>query len=239
MHTLAATMLAPVLRGAARRALVGRNRCRLKTEQGRFTRRDVDLVLVTTWRLFDELSPALRQEVTMGARINLMLACVTLSFHRALIAHGTERPYATELVGDAAWVVYRRWGAVPRLISRFQTADPVGRLRIATNLFRRFPFNPPSYVMRDTEARDAVVFDVLRCPIAEYFRDQGEADVCVGTWCNLDYPLAETWGGHLVREQTLAAGATRCTFRWEPGAAAAGETSRRSTPDAAKTYGER
>jgi ubiquinone biosynthesis protein len=181
---------------------------------GRFTKRDVRQLLAATWRTFDELSPALPREVTLGARMNLTFACVTLSFHRALLACGTERSYATELVGDAAWVVYRPWGTVPRLVSRLGAREPLARLRLATNLFRRFPFGPPSYVMRDVAAPDVVAFDVLRCPIAEYFSAHGDADVCVGTWCNLDYALAEAWGGRLVRPRTLAGGASRCDFRW-------------------------
>lgn len=214
-----AKLCAPLLRGAARRALVGRSRCRLAPERGRFTRSDVDHLLAATWRSFDDLAQDLPGEETLGARMNLAFACLTLSFHRALVAQGIERAYATELVGDAAWVIYRRWGSVPRLLSRLRSRDPLQRLRVATGLFRRFPFNPPSYVMRDAAAQDAVVFDVLRCPIAEYFRARGEVDVCVGTWCNLDYPLAESWGGRLVRPQTLAGGAERCDFRWEPAAA--------------------
>ncbi|MEW6270184.1 MAG: L-2-amino-thiazoline-4-carboxylic acid hydrolase [Thermodesulfobacteriota bacterium] len=219
-----ARALAPALRLAARRALIGRARCRTAPERGRFPRGDVDELLRATWRTFAELSPSLPLEPTLGARMNVALACLTLSFHRALSACGVERAYATELAGDAAWVVYRRWGDAARLVSQLRTADPHRRLRIATGLFRRFPFGPPGYVMRDVASPDAVAFDVLRCPIAEYFRAHDATDVCVGTWCNLDFALAESWGGRLVREGTLAGGATRCDFRWQPVPAASSAT---------------
>lgn len=170
MHALA-TIFAPVAGVVARRALVGRSRSRVEPEGGRFTRGDVRRLMTATFRIFGELSPRLHREATPGGRMNLTLACLTLSFHRG-----------------------------------------------------RFPFDPPAYVMRDAEARDAIVFDVLRWPIAEYFRDQEATDVYTGTSCDLDHALAEAWGGRLVRKETLAGGAPRCDLRWEPTAPAAVRT---------------
>ena len=60
------------------------------------------------------------------------------------------------------------------------------------------------------------VFDMVRCPVAEYFRSHDLADLCVQTWCNLDFPLATQWGGAtLERTETLAGGGRRCDFRWK------------------------
>jgi len=33
--------------------------------------------------------------------------------------------------------------------------------------------------------------DVVKRPIADYFRGQGAVDLCSASWCNLDYALAE------------------------------------------------
>jgi hypothetical protein len=44
-----------------------------------------------------------------------------------------------------------------------------------------------------------------RCPVAEYLGSRGAADLCAGSWCNLDYALAEMWGGTLERSGTLVA----------------------------------
>lgn len=59
-----------------------------------------------------------------------------------------------------------------------------------------------------------LVFDCLRCPVAEYFVRHGEGDLCYATFCRLDFPLAEQWGGRLERAGTLAIGAPVCDFRW-------------------------
>jgi ubiquinone biosynthesis protein len=59
-----------------------------------------------------------------------------------------------------------------------------------------------------------VAFDVRRCPVAEHFRAEGLSQLCVESWCNLDYAVAEKWGARLERTTTLAEGAERCDFRW-------------------------
>jgi hypothetical protein len=50
---------------------------------------------------------------------------------------------ATEVVADTAWLVYRKWGKVPWLFARFATRNPLRRLRICTDRFRRFPSMRP------------------------------------------------------------------------------------------------
>lgn len=72
------------------------------------------------------------------------------------------------------------------------------RLRIATDLFRSFPFGEPGYLWEDVEGPSYVIgFDCVRCLVAEFFDRHDESELCVNTWCNLDFPLAEKSGsGH-------------------------------------------
>ena len=51
-------------------------------------------------------------------------------------------------------------------------------------------------------------------PVAEFFAQHDASELCVNTWCNLDFPLAEKWGGRLSRTGTIAMGKERCDFRW-------------------------
>jgi hypothetical protein len=78
----------------------------------------------------------------------------------------------------------------------------------------RFPFNSPGYIARRVPTDDGIAFDMIRCPVARYFRAYGAGDVCVGSWCNLDYALAEMVGRKMVRTKTLAAGDACCDFRF-------------------------
>jgi ubiquinone biosynthesis protein len=207
-------LLRPWVRSAARSAIAGRSRSRADSTAGRFTRKDVDQLLRAAWANFNRLSPRLQREPTLGSRQSMMLACLTLSMLQALLAEGIERGYAIELIGDACWKVYAQWGQIPRLLSRVSTRDPAKRMRMSVNMFLRYPFNQPGYRYRDIAEPRGRALDMLRCPVADYLAANGAADLCVGTWCNLDYPLARMWGGELERHGTLAGGAKRCDFRF-------------------------
>ena len=58
-------------------------------------------------------------------------------------------------------------------------------------------------------------FNVYRCPVAEYFASQGLSNLCVSTFCNLDYPLADVWDVILERPNVLAEGAKYCNFKFK------------------------
>ena len=51
--------------------------------------------------------------------------------------------------------------------------------------------------------------------MAEYFRAKAASGLYVGTWCNVNFALAELWGGWLERTKTHAAGDPRCDFRFK------------------------
>ena len=102
----------PLVAGAARKVLVGRSRARQSPDRARFTRADVDGLLSAAWLSYAEGVGNLPAEPTVGSRMNVRLACFTMSFFNALLAIDTERGYAIELVADAAWRVYRLWSSV-------------------------------------------------------------------------------------------------------------------------------
>ncbi len=81
----------------------------------------------------------------------------------------------------------------------------------------QLPVRAPSYEWRDVQRPDgAVAFDCVKCPVAELLASHNASELCVQTVCRLDFPLAETWGGHLKRTGTIASGAPRCDFSWLP-----------------------
>jgi ubiquinone biosynthesis protein len=172
-------------------------------------------ILEEAWERYYELEPDLPVEQTLGATFTTHLAIATLAIYRALRARGAEKDEAYRLIYDAGWRLYTRMGEPPLLLASATTRAPVKRLRIATDLFRTFPFGEPGYLWQDVDdTPHAVGFDCLRCPVAEFFARHGESELCVHTWCELDFPLAEKWGGRLERSGTLASGAARCDFHW-------------------------
>ncbi len=207
-------LLRPWIRWAARAAITGRNRSRSDPTAGRFTRAEVDRLVDEAWRIFDGRAPWLPREPTIGSRQNVMLAALTLAMLDVLVADGVERDHAIELVGDACWKIYRQWGRIPQVVTRLLTRDQVRRMQLSVGMFLRYPFNRPGYRYRDVPEPRGRGLDMVRCPVADYLTSPGAGDLCVATWCNLDYPLARMWGGVLERHGTLAGGAAQCDFRF-------------------------
>lgn len=204
----------PLISAAARRAIAGRSRSRSDPTAGRFTSSQVNEIVGDAFSRFERHVPDLPSEPTLGSRQNVMLAALTLSFLEALQQAGIERDYAIELTGDVCWRFYRQWGQITRAATRLLTRDPVRRLRLSVNAFLTFPFGRPGYRFDDVEQEDGRSLDMQRCPVADYLGSRGAADLCAGSWCNLDYALAEMWGATLERSGTLVGGASCCDFRF-------------------------
>jgi len=211
-----------VARRAACRTILGRLRDRRSPEKGRFNQRDVNELLKSAWNDYDRALPSLPRQPTRGSTMNVRLACFTFSVFTALLAKGSDREYAIELVADATWSVYQIWERLAAIAARLTPGKTTlgfaaTRLRDSSGAASlKFPFNAPGYLIEPVKALRGVAFDVVRCPVASYFREHGAADLCVASWCNLDYALGEMTGHWLVRTKTLAQGADRCDFRIFP-----------------------
>jgi ubiquinone biosynthesis protein len=144
-------------------------------------------------------------------------AALILAMHETLVRQGIAAAESYRLIYDIGWSVYRQMAEPPLLIASAFTRDPRKRLKLATDLFRSFPFGSPGYEWRDVQSPDgAIAFDCVKCLVAEFLASHNASELCVQTVCRLDFPLAETWGGHLKRTGTIASGAPRCDFRWHP-----------------------
>jgi ubiquinone biosynthesis protein len=233
---------APLATRAARGVLIGRLRWRQAPEQGRFSRANVDHFLEGAWARYQRGAQDLPPQPTMGSAMNLRLACFTMSFFEELLANGVERDYAIEIIADAAWRVYRVWAKIALAISCFRprTRTALGFARVdgghgAKSITLRFPFNAPGYSIEPAVGVSGIAFDVVRCPVASYFRRHGAGDLCVESWCNLDYALAEMTHERLVRTKTLAGGGDRCDFRVSICRGSAGEAAERAVERAGST----
>ena len=170
-----------------------------------------------TWDRYYELEPSIAIQPTLGAVFTTHAAALILAMHETLLRHGIAAAQSHRLIYDIAWNVYRQMGEPPLLIGAAFTRDPRKRLKLATDMFRNFPFGGPSYEWRDVPSLDgSIAFDCVKCPVAEFFASHNASELCVQTFCRLDFPLAETWGGRLERSGTIASGAQRCDFRWHP-----------------------
>lgn len=93
---------------------------------------------------------------TVGSRLNVRLACLTLAFFRALTEYAVARPYAIELTADLTGSFYKKWRALRRFV---ETRDPLKNLDslpVGDIVPLAFPFDPSGDVVhlsRTPEAR--------------------------------------------------------------------------------------
>ncbi|MEO8505793.1 MAG: AarF/UbiB family protein [Acidobacteriota bacterium] len=174
-------------------------------------------VLKQVWNRYYELEPSIAIQPNLGAVFTTHLAGATLAMHEVLLRHGIPAADSYRLIYDIGWRIYVQMGEVPLTVASAFTRDPGKRLKLATDIFRAFPFSAPSYGWRDVPCADgAIAFDCTKCPVAEFFGEHDASEVCVQTFCRLDFPLAEKWGGQLRRSGTIASGAPMCDFHWTP-----------------------
>jgi hypothetical protein len=215
----------PLARIAAIRAIVGRNRSLTDPTKGRFTRPEVTGFVNDAFVQFERLVPDIPSEPTVGSRQNVMLAALTLSLMEVLVLAGVERSYAIELTGDTCWRFYRQWGRATKVVTSIISGNPTRLLLLSVNAFLTYPFGRPGYRFDDVPETDGRSLNMRRCPVADYLGQRGAADLCAGSWCNLDYALAEMWGATLERSRTLVSGADCCDCRFHA-LPAAGEQTR-------------
>lgn len=181
-----------------------------------FIQEQIQQILSSTWKEFARLKPGLPKQETLGATFTIHLACATVALYSALLQAGKNEDAATDLIYRIGWKIYTRMGEYPMLIAGMFSDNPYKKMELATQVFRMFPFTAPDYGWQDVEAEnDTVAFNCTRCRVAEYFKDFGLGEFCYNTWCKLDFPLAEQWGGYLERSGSIAGGADVCDFRWK------------------------
>jgi ubiquinone biosynthesis protein len=174
-------------------------------------------LLKQAWDRYYEIEPSIAIQPTVGAVFTTHLAAATLALHEVLLRQGIPATESHRLIFDIGWRIYVQMGEIPLLAASAVTRDPHKRLKLATDLFRTFPFGAPSYEWRDVLSTDgSIAFDCTKCPVAEFFAKHDASELCVQTFCRLDFPLAEKWGGRLDRSGTIASGAPICDFRWKP-----------------------
>ncbi|MGB7288239.1 MAG: AarF/UbiB family protein, partial [Salaquimonas sp.] len=176
---------------------------------------ETDEIITEAWSIYAELERDVPLAQNTGAILTTHLAALTLALHRTLMQRGWSETESQKQIYKLGWDIYQRMAELPIELAKTITSSPEKRMRIATDAFRRFPFGTPAYAWRDvaTDA-DIVGFDCTKCPVAEFFSNHDASDLCTATWCELDFPLAEKWGGRLERSKTIAGGHDHCDFRW-------------------------
>jgi ubiquinone biosynthesis protein len=175
----------------------------------------VDEILKETWQSFKKEKSTLADQKTLGGRLMLQLAAISRILYANLLEKGKSEQEATKLVFQISWKIYTRMGKYPMLFAKIRSNNPLQKVALSTQFFRKFPFSSPDYGWEDIASEEGIVaFNCTRCQVAEYFKHHQLGEFCYETWCKLDFPLAEQWGAELNRKASIAIGAPECDFRW-------------------------
>tara|TARA_R110001592_G_scaffold266131_1_gene531806 strand:- start:1123 stop:1719 length:597 start_codon:yes stop_codon:yes gene_type:complete len=180
-----------------------------------FDKEGIKSILKGYWSRYKLLRRDIGKQPTLGGTVMVHLASMSTTFYNELTERGISDAKTTQYFYDIAWKVYKIMGGFSWDLTRLKYQNNPKRLAYATELFRMFPFNSPSYKWKNIPQPDDVVrFNCEKCPVAEYFKDKGLSEFCVNTWCALDFPLAKMWNAKLERTNSIAGGAKVCDFKW-------------------------
>lgn len=214
--------LRPLLRGAAHRVLAN--------QDTPWPPARIDAFVGDTWRHVDELLllGRLDELPTLGSRVNVLLAAVTLAAWEALQDQGCDSEEARDLVRDLGWDLYARGLRAAAWPSRWRR-DPQARLEASLRWLLRFPFTSsasPGYVVDAWSEPGAFHTCWSRCPPLDFARrvqherGGGYLDAFRHSWCSYDEAGADLLAGdgrtgHYLRTQTLSAGDPVCDMVWQ------------------------
>ena len=203
-----------------KKTLKGRIRRINQPEKGRFINSDVDKILERTWHNYDELLPHAPKYKKYGNRSLMNSGVFSLALYRVLLDLVKDKTYATQLTADLLWKFYEKSLKSPAVLSRMIYRDREKQMEILGKWGTKYRFCPPAYKV-ETRFENATFFmDFYRCPICDYFREQGEEELEFfrNTWCTFDWAAMEAMIEGPVRyerNQTLSAGDQVCDMRWK------------------------
>ncbi|OOG70844.1 hypothetical protein B0E45_12545 [Sinorhizobium sp. A49] len=156
-----------------------------------------------------------RQRPKHSAGVNLLLRYMEwdCALYRAAREQGLSRDRAGALIEEINWDLFKAPIGSAFRVTRLLTRRMQTRIRRMLDAMFALVFTAPFKRSR-TPSGEGLVFDVLACPLAAYFKQQGVPELTRHAACSLDYRMAAQWGAVLHRKQTIAEGAPHCDFRF-------------------------
>lgn len=155
-----------------------------------------------------------RPRHTMSVNMLVRLMEWGCALYKALRDHGITTEEAGPIVEKVLWDIFQTMPKIMFAFSRLASARTGRRVAWILGIITRHFFTAP-FNHRHLPSKEGVSFDVLVCPLADYYTSQGVPELTPYGACNLDFGMARHWGVELERTQTIAGGAAFCDFRWK------------------------
>lgn len=144
----------------------------------------------------------------------MQLAFLSLAAHRALTRFGLDDDTANQMIYQLSWHITSTWTKRAQRFSGLLFKSQKNQLKFFVKAVMKMLFSPPGYQFQSGEMDKGFFLDVHRCPVADLMTARGKSDLCVDTWCSVDFGLVEIFGGHLQRTGTIAMGKDKCDFQF-------------------------
>ncbi|MHA2112882.1 MAG: L-2-amino-thiazoline-4-carboxylic acid hydrolase [Candidatus Hodarchaeales archaeon] len=203
------------------------SRCRKDgmPEYGRFTRREIQQIIIQTDLHIKELIPYFPDLDNIGNYQNIYVGLVDLAIYRALVKKGITREYAANLVADMMWLAaVNAKGMIPvidplrKKFLKLRSKDSMTYLGKRLKSMLKYPYSEPGYKTEFYLTDNVYHMDIYSCPVFDFYSQFGEEEMSFfrKTWCTFDYTAAENVieNGKYQRTQTLSHGDRLCDMRW-------------------------
>ena len=154
-----------------------------------------------------------RRGTAPGLRLLLRYLAWDCALYRVLRRRGWNEADAGAAITEINWAILGPPIALAHAASRLRSGRRGTRVGWLLDAMFLLVFTAP-FRRRAVAPADGLSFDVLACPLADYFRSQGLPELTHYAACQLDYRMARDWGVELWRTQTLAGGGALCDFRF-------------------------
>lgn len=169
------------------------------------------------WQRTLALQAALRKQRpyhSLGVNHFLRFMEWDAALYRAVQEHGMTQEQACRLIEEINWEMFGAGTANVFTLSRLRSAKLQARIQWVLDLMFSVLFTKP-FRKQSVSSDSGIAFDVVFCPVAVYFQQQGVPELTRYAACQLDHRMAQQWGVQLERSQTIAVGDARCDFRFK------------------------
>ncbi|MES0488738.1 MAG: L-2-amino-thiazoline-4-carboxylic acid hydrolase [Leptospirales bacterium] len=150
---------------------------------------------------------------SFGVKLLLAYMKRDLALYKAMIKNNIEVEIAQKHIEEIGWTIFKNISVFSYKLTRLIGSNRKRRLGLVNGLLWFIIFRKPfQRVKKDGECD--VGFDVVKCPISNFFIENESPELTAFAACNMDYPLAELWHCNLKRTQTISKGGDSCDFRF-------------------------